>query len=287
MKLAAKLHLLLDTLLVTSLSAAAHAGAAYVADFDHRSAAYHIERQGHAAPVRFNLPLQNGDRVYVDEPGATLVIRYSDKKKTTATYGPPVTVDGARNVATSRSNTSDLIWQRATDSHNHRVTTGTKGDDGPLALLLPGLRDGTARIAAGERHLMLGWSGGVGPYAVTLRNADGTVYETTNKLRNLIVFSHPLVFKPGRYDIEISDHGNSTVRGSFTVVSEGIPKPAARADDAVDQSISDAAELAASGDRSLYFEAYLRLFDAINTPDKQGDPRARVLALWISDGAAE
>jgi hypothetical protein len=143
----------------------------------------------------------------------------------------------------------------------------------PLALSISGLKSGYARVGAGSRMFGVCWSGGNGPYEVTLRDADGGILLDEAglgpMLNELIKSSAPVLLRPGVYSLDLADSAGAHALGNFTVVDPS-SLPAAGGVRAA-QSLSQT-------DLTLSYEAYLRVLPlAHNAP--QSDAAALVNQL--------
>jgi len=266
--------------------AAAAGVAAYVAGIGGDSRDYHVMRAQQSLAVRFNMPLLDGDVIALGGAGARLRLRYVDGRDVTVTPdNAPYRVSGRGSQPAAATNFLEALWDDVTKAHDLGLRStsmrdGTATSNDPLAVGIPGLGDGTAVIAAGRRHLMLEWSGGVAPYRFLLYGPRGTVLadETGIGTPGLQIGSHAIDFAPGRYRFVLSDATKVTVTGSFEAVSRGVP---ALGEPRGDRAQTDAAaKLAAGGDPKLAYEAYLRLFDAVAS---RWEP-AQALAAWIARG---
>jgi len=277
---------------------AAEAVAAHVVGMNHPPANYVVLRAKQKLPITFDLSLQNGDVVIVNDPHATIAIRYVDHRDVSLSQAKsPYTIQSRATKPEVTSNFLLTLWSnvtkasysgfRSTSARDANISDSASMvalENKPLALLIPGLSDGTAKIAAGQRHLMMQWSGGIAPYRFVLRNAKGDLLceESAIPTRVLAIRSHTVALPPGRYDVQISDNGNTIVLGSFVAVEGGLPHAAAQAgDDPAETATHDSEVLAEKDDPTLYYEAYLKLYDALG---KNWQP-AEALASWIAGGA--
>jgi len=273
----------------TARAAALEQVSAHMIAIDNSSLLYHVMRHGASVPISFTMALLNGDVITIDAPSATMTIRYVDSRDDTITSGKsPYVVQSAATATDQTSNFVRGLWEDVTKSGDSwRSNTSIRDIPLPLSLTLPGLTDGSARIAAGKRHFMVAWHDGIAPYRVVLRDGTGKVLVDEQGLSatQLTVDSQVTDFAPGQYAIEITDASGAPVKGSFRAMAGGMPRakehtPKSNRPDEVTEA---AAELLVSGDRSLAYEAYLELYPAI---DAKWQP-AQELAVWISQGAAK
>jgi hypothetical protein len=274
---------------------AAEAVAAHVVGMDHPASAYTVLRDNRKLPITFNMPLQNGDVIVVDDPQAAISVRFVDRRDMSISRSQsPYTVHSLATKPEVTSNFLLTLWANVTKAKNAGFRSTSARDvnvsEGfsdfgpkPLALPMPGLAAGTARVSAGDRYIMMRWEGGTAPYRFVLRDAkeDTLVDEAGISTRMLAIRSHTVNLVPGRYVIEISDNGNTVVRGSFTAAGGIFDMTHLTDGDTVEASTNAAALIAAGDDLSLYFEAYLRLGGALA---QHWEP-AEALAGWIANGA--
>lgn len=278
---------------------AANAVAAHVVRFSHPPAKYSVLRNNHPLPVTFNMSLINGDVVVVNEPSATLGIRFVDSRDVSISKAnSPYRIESRATKPEVTSNFLLTLWSNVTKAQTagsrststrdtaSAQTVWANPDTQPLALRLPGLSDATAQIAAGERHLMLRWEGGKPPFRVQVRAADGKLLcdEAGIPSRVLAIRSHTVALPPGRYGVRISDSADAAVNGGFAAVANApVAVVAVNAGDDPAASVTDAATrfLEKNDHPSHYYEAYLTLYDALG----KGWEPAEALAAWIAEGA--
>lgn len=274
---------------------AADTVAAHVVKLSHQTAKYQVLRDKHALPITYNMSLRNGDVVVVIDAAAVMGLRYVDSRTVDVTKASsPYIVLSKATKPEVTSNFLMTLWQNVTKAQNagFRSTSTRDVDPGAvsagldrqaLSLGIPGLADASAQIAAGDRHLLLRWSGGRAPYRVVVRGGEGKVLvdEANIPTRVLAIGSHTVHFAPGAYRFEVTDGAGASVQGGFSAI-EGLRVPTPDAGgDAVDAATQTAALLAAGDDPSRYYEAYLQLYATLGA---NWGP-AEALAAWLAEGA--
>src|SRR5262249_36379104 len=99
---------------------------------------------------------------------------------------------------------------------------------GPLQMAVPGIAEGTARVAAGRRVFGGAWEGGVPPYLVTLSGGqgDGPLHEARVEHHQLVQSSERHSLLPGGPEVKVVDGTGAVTKGRFSVVpGETIPSP--------------------------------------------------------------
>lgn len=231
---------------------------------DGRSTDYVVRRQGRPVPVTFNMALLFGDEIEVRAPKRSMKILYVEGGDDTITMAnSPFRLKLRAQVTNPMSNYRRELWKNVTKAHDDGLGTHAIRDRDKLALDMPGLNDGTARIAAGDRHFMLEWTGGPGPYHVIVRNArkEAVVDEDGLPTRQLVISSRTIRFDPGAYTVEVATR-TQRVLGGFEAVATGSPAAEPLASDP-EGAVEAAEKLAEQGDRTLLYEAYLRLYAGI------------------------
>jgi hypothetical protein len=132
-----------------------------------------------------------------------------------------------------------------------------RGDDGPLALSISGLKRGSALVGSGPRVFGMCWKGGVGPFEVTLRDADADVLVHVAAIagQDLVVAARPVLFSPGTYTVVVADSAGHRALGQLKAVEQA-KLPTLPAD-----LTSDPKALGRI-DRTYRYEAYLRVLPA-------------------------
>jgi hypothetical protein len=253
-----------------------------VVALDGASSEYVVTRQGQPVPITFNMALMIGDEVKVSDPTRSIKVRYVDGGEETITrLNSPFRFNPRAEVADTLSNFLRDLWKNVTKAHDDGLRTIVIRDPDRLSIAMPGLSDKTARIEAGDRHFMLVWRGGRGPYRVTVRDDKTQIILDEEELptRQLVVSSRTTRFNPGRYTVEVST-GGQRASGEFTAVASGRPTPTALASDP-EGAVAAAEALAEENDRALLYEAYLRLYAGIR--DQYG--LAQALADYFAVGA--
>lgn len=277
---------------VWALSAAANAGnpaVAQIVDFNMSTDAYAIVRVGAHPKVSYYQDLNRGDKILVKRADATIVIHYADQRTDIVTRAKsPYTVHTIAGGGFSLSRLVAELWQNATfEADTVRRSDLTRGatptaKSAALALRIPGLADGSARIAAGPRHFVLQWVDGRRPYRVTVSGSAGetVVDERDIDGERLIVRSQAASFAPGRYDIRLVDAEGKIVYGSFTAVAAGIPAVQDFPDvpNAAEKSVLNGVLL--SRDPTYAYEALLRLYDGLAAQARVAED----CATWIARG---
>ncbi len=253
-----------------------------IAEFDGRSNEYVVRREDREVPVTYNMALVSGDQVVVRVPNRWMRISYVDGSGDTVTVtNSPFVIDRQLQVADRQSNFVRDLWQRVTRDRDDGLATHVVRDLNTLSLDTPGLADGSATIAAGDRHFMLGWTGGPGPYRVVVRNAVGEVFIEEGQIptRQLIVSSRLIRFAPGLYTVEVST-ATQQVRGGFEAVASGALPIEPLATD-VEGAVEAAERLAVQADRAHLYEAYLQLYSGLRADYGP----ARALGDYLVGGA--
>jgi len=99
----------------------------------------------------------------------------------------------------------------------------------PAPISVPAMSADT-RIVAGKRSLLLAWSGGCPPFAVTLRS-DATTHVQRKSIDEWEVLLKELALRPGRYSLRISDASGRHWDGSFSAQAQSPDLPAEVASD--------------------------------------------------------
>lgn len=256
--------------------------AAYVIGFDKSPSAYAVLRGANQVPLSFNLALANGDIVRVLEDNASLRLRYVDRSIVVVTKrSSPMRIWAESTEPTVSDNALEVIWNsitRATDLGSK--STSTRGDADAVDVLIPGLVEGAATIARGNRHLELEWVGGAPPFQVTLQNSAGrTVFNRAGL--NERSTSPELALEPGAYSIVVAD-AKSAVRLGFSVApvipNRPFVEPASA--DTMERDTLRCAALVAANPLSYSWESYLCASEAAS----KGWQPAIALRSWIARG---
>lgn len=261
-----RIAVMLMAVILSAGSAHAQVGARVgkVVALDGVSSDYVVRRQGRSVPITFNMALLTEDEIEVRIPKRSMKILYVDGTDDIITAtNSPFRLKPRAAVTDPASNFRRALWQNVTKAHDDGLRTTAIRDRDRLTLDMPGLSDGTARIAAGDRHFMLQWNGGRGPYRVVVRDSRMQVILDEEDLptRQLIISSRMIRFEPGRYTVEVSAEGQR-VTGEFTAMTAGVPREEVLSGDA-EGAVAAAEALAVADDRALIYEAYLRLYAGI------------------------
>ncbi len=266
--------------------------AAVIIGLDRQSSSYYIRRGNMGIQVRFYAPLINGDIIQVLDPSASLTIRFVNAHIVRVTRAnSPFRINLVVQRPSAGSNMGNVVWMNVTRSGDAGVRTmGSRGVDtlsaGQLRMGLPGLADGVAVIAAGERKFAVEWNGGKPPYRVVLTNGAGRVLsdEAAIKTQRLLVTSRLVAFEPGKYSLTLTDAEGARVQGSFEASSQPLPAPGVeQASDLEGDALAafTAAWLIEKDQKRLSYEAYLRIQDAA----ENGWQPAIELRRWLGSGA--
>lgn len=151
--------------------------------------------------------------------------------------------------------------------------TPARGDGDPLALSISGLTSGYALVGSGPRLFGICWEGGLGPYEVTLRDADADVLVHVAAIagHDVVVAAKPVLFSPGIYTVVVADSAGHRALGQLRAVEQSM-LPTLPAD------LSSDANSLGRFDLTYQYEAYLRVLPA--TVGSQ-DPQAVRLAAQL------
>lgn len=251
-----------------------------VVAIDGPSRDYLVLRKGKSVPVTFNMGLLIGDVVSVLAANYSIHILYVDgKEETIAASNSPVRMLPRAQTGRRPENYVRALWDDVTKAHDEGLASHSIRDGRRLALDMPELRSRSARIVAGDRHFMLQWIGGRGPYRVIVRDAQNRsiIDEAGLPTRQLVITSRTTALQPGSYSIEVSTPGTA-ITGGFTATAQGIPAEKLEAIEPQD-AVDAAAALVETGDRTWYYEAYLRLYAGVRTKNELAQALADYLAM--------
>ncbi len=231
--------------------------AALIVDFEGGAESYRLTRGSAFMPVGILRPLRDGDRVRVLTPGGELILQMADRSLRRLRQA-----DGEQCVSQTRpswlGNMATRLGEALTVSRLGRwygVGRGSNGTGQALSLAHPDLRDGTARVSAGERHVGLAWNGGEPPFSVDIVGPGNRVIVRERVYENALLLGAPRSIAPGRYLVSVRDSRGAFVRGAFLA---GRFRPPAREAASSAEALVTAAELYEAGpDRSL--DAFLVL----------------------------
>lgn len=206
-------------------------GVGIVDDFKGVASDYRIVRQGRECRVQLWMTLMAGDRISVLEKDGWLRVQFVSRRQKMIRAGPPVRLKAPTRRRSLIENIAiEIIRQFSRARDRGHEPAGMRGE-GPLALRLTGLDNGAARIAAGKRHLAVGWRGGTPQYTVRFyADNRSTPLLTESRIQGsqLVIRSRRVRLSPGDYLIRIIDGRGKKVEGRFTAVdAPRIPDPPA------------------------------------------------------------
>ena len=139
---------------------------------------------------------------------------------------------------------------------NVRIKGG--GDD--FGFAVPGLSAGGQQVRAGARDLLIRLVGGVAPFKVEVRDAQGAVVASTTSSSHDVLLSH-VTLASGAYKIAASDATPLTLEASVAAVDQAPPASAGDSDisDPEVRTAVTATELARSASQTWSFEAEQQL----------------------------
>lgn len=195
-------------------------------------------------PAAMLMPLFVEDRIEIADAGQWLKIRFGPRElltveKRDSPYFVPhprpgsspiknFTTDGVRRIVA----VFGLFSSRQEARQAVSLTSRSPGDEDGLPLYIGLLRHPDLKIAAGRRPFTLRWHGGAPPFSVRLyRDGELAPVAAVEDLRQRETLPMKVAFTPGRYRIEVREHGERPVTGEFAVVPAAqLPVPPARAD---------------------------------------------------------
>lgn len=203
-----------------------------------------------------------GDRIEIAKGGELTVMLYSGERKVFA--GPEVTMKADPDNA--ESSVQGTLRQLVMSFLDREETTGTvvaavRGDES-RSVAAPLLDADVATLAAGQRALVLPWSGGVAPYALSIASDDPVL-----ELASLPAAELPrqdLDLTPGDYTLTITDANGTEIERDIEVVpAEELPKapddPGLARLPAEYRTLAQAGWLSQQEDGRWRWEAYLEL----------------------------
>jgi hypothetical protein len=197
--------------------------------------AFEIERGGRS--VSSDTPLQPCDKVHLADSAHRVRI---------------TTLKGGRNIVLSRTNPDvtiscdqpDLsaqaarVWQAVSAGPRAEVAVAAYTRGSPLALPIFDVEK--SMLLSGRRALLVAWSGGLPPYRVELRGADGNLLAQASDLRDSVVQLPEAELRPGRYSLAVLQPNGDGLGEDrvFVVDARELPPPPptlARAELAADE----------------------------------------------------
>lgn len=244
--------------------------------------------------IGFLTELQAGDLLIVNDNKHSLKIRFANaSEEVVNAQNSPYVVTAKGEVPTISGN----IWAWATQLTRRQqrekvmaVDISTKGGDSEghdqppsMALLEPRVGKLPKVLLAGKRALFLTWQQGKPDYQITLKQGDKILFEQTVTER--VFQSSELDFKPGEYQVLLSDSEQRSVPYPFTVV-DSLPAYPSELTDKNLASLSKSARvtlqalwLANQENEKWLFEAYQRVAEI-----SKDHHFARVLQDALGDG---